>query len=212
MTIAAEPTSTLSFSPETPGVTRPMTYEEYLAEPEEMARYDIIDGYKEYRLYGEKQVASPTLEHQDIVLNLGGLFRAFQKQTGAAHVVIAPCDVLITRTPRLRARQPDVLLISPTRFEGHDRYVAEPLSPAPELVVEIVSPSDKPGVLAAKIADYRSVGVEEVWLVRAEPQTVEVVRLTEEEIETVAHYELGQTVQSVVFPGLSVAVSDIFAQ
>jgi hypothetical protein len=29
---------------EVPGVTRPMTYEEYLASPEEMARYDILGG------------------------------------------------------------------------------------------------------------------------------------------------------------------------
>ena len=40
-----------------PGITRPMTYEEYMAGPEEMARYDIIDGWKVYRLYGVKQTA-----------------------------------------------------------------------------------------------------------------------------------------------------------
>lgn len=196
-----------------PGVTRPMTYEEYMAGPEETARYDIIDGIKKNRLYGEKQVPSPTRTHQRIQGRLFLPFNAFEERTKAGQVIQPPCDVLIQRTPRLRTRQPDMLFISQERLnENLSPNSTDPLSPAPELVVEIVSPSDKPGVLAAKIADYRSVGVQEVWLVRAEPQTVEVIRLSDEEIETVAVYEIGQTVSSLAFSGLVADVKDIFTQ
>lgn len=194
-----------------PGVTRPMTYEEYLAGPEEMRRYDIIDGWKVYRLYGEKQLPNPTVEHQEVALNIGESFRAYQRSANRGRVIIAPCDVRITRRP-LRNRQPDLLFISHERFGDRNRTNPAPLDPAPELVVEIVSPSDKPTVLAAKIADYRAVDVREVWVVRAQERTVEVVRLTLDEIETVAVYGLGQVVVSLSFAGLSVPVDEIFAE
>lgn len=194
-----------------PGVTRPMTYEEYLASPEEMARYDILDGWKVYRLYGEKQLPNPTVEHQEVAINIAELFRAYQRSSNRGRVLIAPCDVMITRRP-LRNRQPDLLFISHERFGGRSRTDPAPLNPAPELIVEIASPSDKPSVLAAKIADYRGVDVREVWVVRPEARTVEVTRLTLDEIETVAAYGPGETVVSVTFPDLSVPVDDIFAE
>lgn len=195
-----------------PGVTRPMTYEEYLASPEEMARYDIIDGWKVYSLFGAKHLPGPTTQHQDIVLNLGEALRAYQRSAKTGRVIIAPRDILITKRP-IRTRQPDVMFISSARREKNPSpNDATPLAPAPELVIEIVSPSDKPSVLSAKIADYRAVQVNEVWVVRSEDRTVEKVVLSEEEIKTVASYGTGQSVISTAFPNLRVAVDDIFAE
>ena len=76
--------------------------------------------------------------------------------------------------------------------------------------MEIVSPADKSSVLAAQVADYRSVNVQEVWVVRAEAKTIEVIRLSPDEIETTAEYERGQTVRSLAFPDLEVALDDLF--
>ena len=219
MTIAAEPKRKNPFqtregaaTEDIPGRTRPMTYEEYMATPEEMARYDIIGGIKKYRLYGEKLLPSPTRTHQRIQGRLFLPFHAYEAASNAGQVVLPPCDVLITRTSRLRTRQPDMLFISTERLEANPSPdTAEPLSPAPELIVEILSPSDTPGVLAAKLADYRAVGVQEAWVLRTGPQTVDVVVLSDDAIETVAVYESGQTAQSVVFPGLSAVVAEIFA-
>ena len=195
-----------------PGITRPMTYEEYIAGPEEMARYDIIDGWKVYRLYGEKQLANPTRVHQQIQGDLYVLFRAYAQAMGRGKVILAPCDVRITNRP-LRNRQPDLLFISNERLaENPPSDDPTPLSPAPELVVEIVSPSDRPPVLAAKIADYRAVDVREVWVVRSGEQRVEVVSLSPDEIATVGDYGRGQTARSRVFPDLQVAVDAIFAE
>ncbi len=193
-----------------PGVTRPMTYEEYLESPPEMTRLDIVDGWKEYRRYGEKQLTNPTRDHQDIQGNLYTAFRAYALRTKKAKAIQAPCDVRITTRP-LRKRQPDVLLISRERLAlNPPANNPAPLSPAPELVVEIVSPSDRPSALAAKIADYRAVNVKEVWIVRDGPQTVELLRLTVEEIESVGTYKLDEAVTSFSFSGLTMAVQDIF--
>lgn len=196
-----------------PGVTRPMTYKEYLASPEEMARYDILDGWKVYRLYGDKQLPNPTRMHQEVAINLVELFRAFQKDAKTGKIIVAPCDVLVQVSPRLRTRQPDLLFISAEHLaQNPPSDDPAPLSPAPELVVEIVSPSDRPAVLAAKIADYKSVDVREVWVVRTETRTVEVVRLSADEIETVGTYGPGEVAVSVAFDGLTADVDGIFAE
>ena len=198
-----------------PGVTRPMTYDEYLASPEENARYEILDGYKVYRVWGKDNVPNPTRRHQDIQGNIYEHCRAFQRASRAAKTWQAACDIKISEKP-LRTRQPDVLLISRDRLALNPPDTdPAPLSPAPELVVEIVSPSDTPAVLAGKIADYCRVGVRECWVVRPRTgmvETVEVVRLfIDGTTETAAVYGTGEVVRSEAFPDLSVAVADIFA-
>ncbi len=195
-----------------PGITRPMTYEEYISGPEEMARYDIIDGWKVYRLYGDNLLPSPTRKHQRILGRLLRHFQDYEEASGRGEAVIAPCDVEITYQP-LRSRQPDLLFISRERLEQNapsDEYA--PLSPAPELVVEIVSPSDTASVLAAKIADYRAVEVQEVWVVRSGDQTVEVMRLPAEQAGTTDVYGSADVAVSQIFPGLAVPVAAIFSQ
>jgi Uma2 family endonuclease len=195
-----------------PGITRPMTYEEYISGSEEMARYDIIDGWKVYRLYGDKQLPNPTREHQQIQGNLYLALRRFAQESRQGQAIMSPCDVLITLRP-WHSRQPDVLFISSERLvQNPPPDEPDPLSPAPELVVEIVSPSDTASVLAAKITDYRSVAVQEVWIVRSGDQTIEVMRLSAEQAETTDVYGQGDAAVSQVFPGLAVPVGSIFSQ
>ena len=55
------------------------------------------------------------------------------------------------------------------------------------------------------------VGVDECWVVRPDAGTVEVLTLTPEGAQSVAVYGDGQTVQSVVFAGLTVPIADVFA-
>jgi Uma2 family endonuclease len=189
-----------------------MTYEEYLASPEEMARYDILNGWKVYRLYGEQQLANPTRQHQQVQGNLYLALRLFAQTARAGQVIMSPCDVQVGANP-LRVRQPDLLFISNERLNLNPPATnPSPLNPGPELIIEIVSPSDKPGVLTAKLADYFAAGVREAWLVRAENQTVELVRFTNDEIETVAIYSSGETIASLAFPGLTVTVDTVFAE
>lgn len=211
MTAIAEKLET-SEIPDIPGVTRPMTYEEYIRSPEERARYDILEGYKIYRRYGKEEMAAPTRQHQRLVRRIARLLEDFAAVDNLGECFVAPCDVLIRHIP-LKARQPDVLLISSARLEQNPPDdSAAPLDPAPELVVEIISPSERPGQRTAKLADYRSVDVKEVWQVFADAKTIEVVALTEDAIETVGTYKSGESVLSVAFPDLVVAVDALFEE
>ena len=58
--------------------------------------------------------------------------------------------------------------------------------------------------------DYCTVGVNECWLVSPEADTVEVLRLTPEGPERAALYGVGEAVQSLTFPELTLALDDIF--
>ncbi len=192
-----------------PGITRPMTYEEYVSGPEEMARYDILDGWKVYRLYGDNLVPSPTRRHQRILGRLLRCLQDYETQTSRGEAIAAPCDVEITYQP-LKCRQPDLLFISRERLDQNappEEY--DPLAPAPELIVEIVSASDTPSVLGAKISDYQSVQVQEVWVVRPEAQTVEVLTLADGGSRV---FRGGAAAVSQIFDGLSVLVDAVFEE
>lgn len=147
-----------------------LTYEDYMAEDEDNRCYDIINGKRVF-------LQDRSILRQEIVFNLFEKLRMYQRQTRWGKVRIAPCGVLITYKP-LRIRQPDVLFISQERYGVRSLLNAEPLAPAPELVVEVLSDSDTRQMRFAKIRDYCAVSVNECWLVSPEAETVEVLRLT----------------------------------
>jgi Uma2 family endonuclease len=182
----------------------PLTYEQYMVEPEIRKRYDIIDGVRVF-------MTSPSITHQKILGNIYSTFRVWCQGRRDGEVIIAPCDVLIRRSP-LRTRQPDLLFISHERLGGRSLDDPSPLQPAPELVIEILSPSNIGRALADKSADYVQVGVLECWVVNHSSQTVEVIRLTQRGTETVATYGRGETVQSITFSDLTMAVDEVFAR
>lgn len=182
-------------------VAAPLTYEDYLAEGEINQPYEIIDGVRVF-------MPNPSALHQIILITLATLLRAYEIASRRGRVLVAPCDVLVRVAP-LHTRQPDLLFISSERFSGRDLADPAPLQPAPELVMEI-SPSDRRTVLDDKINDYCSVGVRECWVLSPEAATVEVLRLTNERAERVAIHGRGDTVRSITFDDLAIAVADIF--
>lgn len=184
-------------------IEKELTYEDYMSEGEINRRYDIIDGIREY-------MTNPTVHHQNVNGNIFSLLRAFQKSHKQGRTIMPPCDVLITRKP-LRTRQPDALLISKERFGEKDITDPAPLTNAPELVVEILSPSEHRAARLAKIKDYRRARAQECWIVSPQAETVEVLRLTQIAHETIDIYGHDQTVTSISFPDLTIKVADIFA-
>ena len=188
---------------EAPAAT--LTYEAYMAEPEVQGRYDIINGVRVF-------MPGATWDHQMIAINLVEALRRYGRDNGIGKVNTAPFDVLIRRLPKLQTRQPDVLFISFARLDQvGGRPVKGPLEAAPELVVEIISDSETQRILEDKIADYMHIGVDECWVVRPEAQTVEVLALSPRGARSLATYTDEETVVSLVFPGLSVPLADVFA-
>ena len=68
----------------------------------------------------------------------------------------------LVRIGRYTGREPDLLFVSRERLDiVHTNYVAGP----PDLVIEIVSPHDRPHELIAKQTEYEGLGVRELWLI-----------------------------------------------
>ncbi|MGV3719396.1 MAG: Uma2 family endonuclease [Actinomycetota bacterium] len=179
-----------------------LTYEEYLAEAEAMARYDILDGVR--------IPMNPTRRHQRVLRNIARALEAYESHSQSGQAIVAPCDVLIHKSP-LRTRQPDVLFISNERLaENPPETDAAPLEVAPELVVEILSPHETRRKRMEKMTDYQPVGVQECWIVSTDTQRVEVFRLSWDAAELSEACGLGETVHAGCFPGLSILVDDFF--
>jgi len=186
--------------------TQKLTYEEYLAMPEMKQRYEIIDGEL-------MMAASPIPIHQWIAANIFRALDPFVRERRLGILFFAPLDIIIRRAP-LRTRQPDLLFLSAARSgitEGAQLRGLQVLQQAPELVIEILSPTNTRREIADKLEDYRSIGVRECWIVSPEALTVEVVRLSAEGIQTIDIFGTGMTIHSEILAGLSLPVAEVFA-
>ena len=123
--------------------------------------YELIDG----RLIP----MSPTGDdHGELETNLAAELRAFVREHQLGRVMSGEVGVYIRRNPD-RIRAADVLFISKERLpERTGKY----LQVAPELIVEIMSPTDMWSNVRTKIDDYFSIGVEQIWIVEPDTRSV----------------------------------------
>lgn len=78
---------------------------------------------------------------------------------------------------------------------------------APDLAIEVISPSDAPGPVRRKVALYLRSGTRAVWVVYPDERFVDVYHAN----GTVSTYEGGDTIDGGdTLPGFSVAVQDVF--
>jgi Uma2 family endonuclease len=178
-----------------------LTYAEYLALPEMRARYSIVDGEV-------MMAAAPTPSHQRVVQRTFVKLDAFVQARQLGTVFLAPLDIVIRRAP-LQTRQPDVMFISNAR-----RFIIGPqvIESGPDLVIEILSPSNTRRDLEEKLRDYQSIDVREAWVAATQGQTVEVLQLSSERIERSGLYGLGDRIVSQVLCELQLTVDEVFPE
>lgn len=104
-------------------------------------------------------------------------------------------------------RAPDVAYISRERCDGTvpDGYADF----APDLIVEVQSPFDRPGPLLAKIGDWLDAGTRVVWVI--DPRTLGVAIYREDGTHTVLE---GDDVlrEETLLPGFALPLADLFAE
>ena len=81
---------------------------------------------------------------------------------------------------------------------------------APDLVVEVLSPSTAGRDKTTKRALYYRHGVREFWLVDTDEQSVVVMLRGESDFESVGEYSPGDTLTSPTLDGFSLALDEIF--
>lgn len=175
---------------------RLLTYEEYLRTPEIKRRFEIINGVIEF------MAPAPTTYHQDAVGNFYFVLRPVAR--GHGKVYLAPCDIIISRKP-LRTRQPDLFFVRKERLH----IVKAQVEDGPDMVLEILSPSNRRKAVLEKLDDYAAIGVKECWMVNLEGRSLEIWRNVRGRFRPVAIFRPGQKVRSKVFPVFTLP-ADVF--
>jgi Uma2 family endonuclease len=168
-----------------------------LPESEDGSRYEIIDG--------ELVVTpSPIPPHQ---ASSGGLFfelESFVRPRRLGRVLYAPVDV--------KPAEDEPILIPDLVFVARERLgIIGPkaIEGAPDLVVEILSPSTRERDLGVKRAIYARYGVREYWLVDLDARRVTGLVLRGGRYEP--RPQEGGIARSEVLPGLAIDVVALFA-
>ena len=182
-----------------------LTYEAWLALPESKQRYEIVDGML-------ITPPAPTPDHQWIMMELVVRLREFVNDRDLGVVLAAPVDLVIQREP-LHTRQPDILYLDAERTGIRGRAelrTLQFLEIPPDLVAEVLSPSNTRSDIEAKLEDYRQIGVKECWLVSPEAETIEVLRLSAAEAATEAIFGANDTLSSEVVVDFTMNVGELF--
>ncbi len=144
-------------------------------------------------------------EHGKIVVNLVTEMRIFIKRHKIGSLTASDSGVWLERDPDT-VREPDIAYFSAQKIPPGVRVTGY-AEVAPDLVVEIVSPSDSLREVNDKALMWLSYGVRMVWVVRPDTRAVEVHR----EGHSVSTLTENDALDGIdVLPGFTCAVSDVF--
>ena len=184
---------TLTQTPTRPAV---FTYADYVQMPEDV-RCEIIDG--------ELIMApAPNTMHQRISRRFVRVMDPFIADNRLGELFYAPTDVYLSETDIV---QPDLLFVSAAR--AHIITDAN-VRGAPDLVVEIASPSTARRDRIIKADLYARFGVAEYWICNPTAETVDTLRLERGRLVPAGHYTLTDPLTTPLLPGLQIDLRDVF--
>ena len=179
-------------------------YADLLAMPDDGRRYEIHGGELVV-------VPAPILRHQFAAGELFTVLNDYRRRSGGL-AVAAPFDVVFDEHDVL---QPDVVF-----FRAERLRLLDPDSPAraaPDLVVEVLSPSTAQLDRGRKMRIFARYAAPEYWIVDPVRQRIEVHVLERDVAEAAGAYRRaqiaapGDTVRSVALPDLTFDAARVFA-
>ena len=174
-----------------------LTVDDYLATPDD-PRCQLLDG-------DLILAPAPTYRHTKISFDLAKALDRFVVAHHLGTVSMAPTDIILSENDVV---QPDFFFVSTQRIG----IIAERVHGAPDLVVEVLSPSTADQDLGPKRGLYQRHGVQEYWLVDPDANTIEVLTASETAFITAATYTQGGVLTSPLLEGLSIDLAPIFAE
>jgi Uma2 family endonuclease len=170
-----------------------LTYEDYVLLPDDGLRHEIIDG--------EHYVnPAPYLIHQTILMNIAVPMRLHVRQHGLGYVYIAPADVVLSPNDVV---QPDIVFV---RAERRSILTKANVQGAPDLVIEILSPSNRQYDEVVKRKRYDAMGVAEYWIVDPESETVKIYRRA----GNLVPVESADPLTTPLLPGFALTLAEVF--
>ena len=175
-----------------------LTYADYL-EMSDDERYELLNGElvlspspKEIHLY------TSSMLH----LKIG----THARKCNLGKVYFSPFDVVLSDTDVV---QPDSYS---SQMNAPDMITPDNVRGAPDLVVEILSPTTADRDRTIKLDLYATHGVKGYWMVDPDSRTVIVLLRDESRFEVSGIYGEGQTLSSPTLKGFSVALGEIFQE
>jgi Uma2 family endonuclease len=175
-----------------------------LLSAQEFDQYPFEDD-KRYELdEGELiEMTRPAYLHNRVLKNLQFALELYLRQNPVGEMLIS--ENLFSMGPLTRLAPDVAVLLGDRRAELLDTKV---IHIVPEIVAEVVSPSETTRRIHRKLGQYFQAGVKEVWLVYAEERSVEILT---------GHTPAGSmiadegTVTSALLPGFALPLADLFA-
>lgn len=171
-----------------------LDYEDYAAIPNDGRRHEIIDGVHYVN-------PAPSPYHQTILARVSFALFEFAENHGLGQVLFAPLDVALSDHDIV---QPDAVFISTARA---DIIREKKIHGAPDLVVEVLSDSNRRYDIRVKFDQYERNGVTEYWVVDPDEMGIRVFRRAGEKF---ALAEASETITTPLLPGFSLPLSRIF--
>lgn len=176
-----------------------LTYDDYVLIADDGLRHEIIDG--------EHYVnAAPNVRHQRVSANIFLALGPFVRKHGLGDVFYSPIDVVFSTH---NVVQPDIVFI---RKENTGELYGGPfVKVTPDLVVEILSISNRKHDEVRKLELYDTFNVPEYWIVDPEEDLVTIYRRGESGLTLVETVDADGKITSPMLPGFSLAARTVFA-
>ena len=159
-------------------MTTPRNYVHVMTAPalltaEDLAQVRLPDKRTEL-VRGHMVVREPAgFRHGDIAMTIALAIGQFLRGHGSGRLLAAETGFVLATDPDT-VRAPDVAFVRHERIpdpapRGYARF-------APDLVVEVLSPDDRPGEVQEKVADWLKAGTHLVWVIDPDRRTAHVYR------------------------------------
>ncbi len=175
-----------------------ITYDELYEMPDDGILYELLDGELVTR-------AAPTFRHQQAVSRLDRL-RAPVEEAGHGIVVVGPFDVVLDQ---YNMTLPDLIFV---RSERQGIVTDIGCHGAPDLIVEVVSPTSVERDWEDKRTTYQRFGVRSYWIIDLIGQAVHRLDLVDGRYVERQPLRPGDALTSSLFPGLALDVGRLFAR
>jgi Uma2 family endonuclease len=174
-----------------------MTVEEYRAMPEGPPYYQLIEGEL-------IMSPSPNRFHQVVTANVFTILRNHVDRHSLGIVYFAPMDVYLSD---ITVVQPDVLYVS----NANKHVLADDgIRGAPDLVVEVISPSNGPLEMRRKRPLYARHGVKEEWLIDPNLEQIHRYDFAANTSKPVRIVDRDESFETPLLPGLIINAADVF--
>ena len=173
------------------------TYYDYLELPEDGKHYEVINGEL-------IMVAAPYSIHQKVSIKIEYELLNFNERMKKGELFHAPIDVVLSET---NVVQPDILFIT---NENSGIITEKNISGAPDLIVEILSPSTAYYDIVEKKEIYEKYGVREYWIVDPKKRWVEIYINIENKFKLNQRLEQEGILKSYILEGFQINMEKIF--